>query len=85
MKRPVHTFYFHEGAGKLVFLRALRKRLPQWTPEPVLLPLNPEDILHFLPSARVRTCPTKVSSQSGDECPTLTNIGTPLHTPATTG
>jgi hypothetical protein len=30
-------------------------------------------------------CPHKVSSQSGDECPTLTNIGTSLHTPANTG
>jgi hypothetical protein len=46
------TFYFDEGAAKLGLLGSLGERLLEQTAKPILLPLNPEDVLNFLPSAR---------------------------------
>ena len=46
------AFHFHEGVAKLALLRALRKRFLQQTTEPVLLPLDPEDVLDFLSGTR---------------------------------
>jgi hypothetical protein len=43
-----------EGAAKLGFFDALGQRLLQQTTEPVLLPLNPEDVLNFLSGTRAR-------------------------------
>ena len=48
------AFHFHEGAAELAFLRALCECLLEQTTEPVLLPLNPEDVLNFLSGTRAR-------------------------------
>ncbi len=48
------ALHFDEGAPKFDLFRALGERLLEQTAETVLLPLNPEDVLHFLPGARAR-------------------------------
>jgi len=48
------AFDFDEGAAKLALLGALRECFLEQTAEPVLLALNPEDILNFPQSARTR-------------------------------
>jgi hypothetical protein len=48
------TFDFDEGAAKLSLFGALRKGFLEQTAEPVLLALNPKDVLNFLQSARAR-------------------------------
>ncbi len=42
------AFDFDEGAAKLGLFRALRECFLEQTAEPVLLALNPKDILNFL-------------------------------------
>ena len=49
--RPV-AFDFDQGPTKLGLFGALRERFLQQAAEPVLLPLNPEDVLNLLPSSR---------------------------------
>ena len=51
--RPV-SFNFDQGAAKLGLFRALRERLLQQSTEPVLLALNPKNVLNFLASTRAR-------------------------------
>jgi hypothetical protein len=46
------AFNFDKGAAKLALLCALRECFLQQAAEPVLLTLNPEDVLNFLSSAR---------------------------------
>jgi hypothetical protein len=46
------AFNFDKGAAKLALLGTLGERLLEKTAEPVLLALNPKDVLNFLPSAR---------------------------------
>ena len=48
------AFHLDQGAAKLGLFGALRERLLEQTAEPVLLALNPEDILHSLQGARTR-------------------------------
>jgi len=48
------AFDFDEGAAKLGLFGALREYFLEQTAEPVLLALNPKDILNFLQSARAR-------------------------------
>jgi hypothetical protein len=48
------AFDFDEGAAKLGLFGALRECFLEQTAEPVLLALNPEDVLNFLQSARAR-------------------------------
>jgi hypothetical protein len=48
------AFNFDKGAAKLGLFGALRERFLQQAAEPVLLALNPEDVLNFLPGARAR-------------------------------
>ena len=48
------AFDFDEGAAKLGLFGALRECFLEQTAEPVLLALNPEDILDFLQSTRAR-------------------------------
>jgi len=48
------AFNFDEGAAKLGLFGALRECFLQQAAEPVLLPLNPEDVLNLLPSTRAR-------------------------------
>jgi ABC-type branched-subunit amino acid transport system substrate-binding protein len=48
------AFDFDEGPAKLGLFGTLRKRLLEQTAEPVLLALDPEDVLNFLQSARAR-------------------------------
>ena len=48
------AFDFDEGAAKLGLFGALRECFLEQTAEPVLLPLNPEDVLNFLASTRAR-------------------------------
>ena len=47
-------FDLDKGAAKFRLLRALREGFLQQAAEPVLLALNPEDVLNLLPSARAR-------------------------------
>jgi len=46
------AFHFDERSAKLGLLSSLGERLLEQTAEPILLPLNPKDVLNFLPSAR---------------------------------
>ena len=48
------AFDLDEGAAKLGLFGALRERLLEQTAEPILLALNPENVLNFLQSARAR-------------------------------
>ena len=48
------AFDFDEGPAKLGLFGALRECFLEQTTEPVLLALNPEDILHSLQGARTR-------------------------------
>jgi len=48
------AFDFDEGAAKLGLFGALPECFVEQAAEPVLLALNPEDILNFLQSARAR-------------------------------
>ena len=48
------AFHFDERSPKLGLFRALRERLLEQTSKAVLLALNPEDVLNFLPSTRAR-------------------------------
>ena len=48
---PLH---FHEGSAQLGLLLTLSERLLEQTSKTVLLPVNPEDVLHFLPGTRAR-------------------------------
>ena len=45
---------FDERAAKLALFRAFRECFLQQSAEPVLLALNPDDVLNLLPSARAR-------------------------------
>jgi len=46
---------FDERAAKLALFRAFRECFLQQSAEPVLLALNPDDVLNLLPSARARS------------------------------
>jgi hypothetical protein len=48
------AFHFDERSAKLGLLGSLGERLLEQTAEPVLLALNPEDVLNFLPRTRAR-------------------------------
>ena len=48
------AFDFDEGAAELGLFGTLRERLLEQTAEPVLLALNPKDVLNLLQSARAR-------------------------------
>ena len=48
------ALYFDEGAAKLGLFRPLGQRLLEQASKTVLLALNPEDVLHFLPGTRAR-------------------------------
>ena len=48
------AFDFDQGSAQRCLLLALRECLLEQTSETVLLPLNPDDILHFLPGTRAR-------------------------------
>ena len=48
------AFHLDEGPAKLGLLCALGECFLQQATETVLLPLNPEDVLDFLQSARAR-------------------------------
>ena len=48
------AFHLDEGAAKLGLFGALRECFFEQTTEPVLLALNPEDVLNFLASTRTR-------------------------------
>ena len=48
------AFDFDKRAAKLRLFRSLGECLLEQTAEPILLALNPEDVLDFLPSARAR-------------------------------
>ena len=48
------AFNFDQGVAKLGLLGSFGERLLEQTAEPVLLALNPKDVLNFLQSARAR-------------------------------
>jgi len=48
------AFNFDESAAKLRLFCSVGERLLEQTAEPVLLALNPEDVLNFLQGARAR-------------------------------
>ena len=54
------ALHFDQGPAKLGLLGSLDERLLEQTAEPILLPLNPEDVLNFLPS----TCAGNLGVQS---------------------
>jgi hypothetical protein len=51
--RPV-AFNFEKGAAKLRLFCPLGECLLEQTAKPILLPLNPKDVLNFLSSAGAR-------------------------------
>ena len=48
------SFHLDEGAAKLTGFSPLRKSFLQQAAQPILLPLNPEDVLNLLTSTRAR-------------------------------
>ena len=48
------SFHIDEGAAKFMGFCALRQSFLQQPADPVLLPLNPEDVLNLLPSTGAR-------------------------------